>query len=94
MYVLNRGGPEAVGRLELKRVCVCTADEGYIGEWGTGGTEDGQFWWPSAIARDGDGRLYVADEALQRINVFESRRRVHPLLGRNRRRPGANQPPR
>ena len=72
MYVLNRGGPESVGRLELKRVCVCTVDEGYIGEWGTGGTEDGQFWWPSGIARGQDGRLYVTDEALQRVNVFDA----------------------
>ena len=70
MHVLNRGGAESVTRLDLKRVCVCTSDEGYIGEWGTGGTEDGQFWWPSAIARTDDGRLYVADEALQRIIVF------------------------
>ena len=72
MYVLNRGGPESVGRLELKRVCVCTVDEGYIGEWGTGGTEAGQFWWPSGIARSHDGRLYVTDEALQRVNVFDA----------------------
>ena len=71
MYVLNRGGPESVGRLEHKRVCVCTVDEGYVGEWGTGGIEDGQFWWPSGIARAGDGRLLVTDEALQRVNVFD-----------------------
>ena len=71
MYVLNRGGPESVGRLEHKRVCICTVDEGYIGEWGTGGTEDGQFWWPSDIARAGDGRIFVTDEALQRVNVFD-----------------------
>ena len=51
MYVLNRGGPESVGRLEHKRVCVCAVDEGYIGEWGTGGTADGQFWWPRGIAK-------------------------------------------
>ena len=70
MYVLNRGGPESVGRLELKRVCVCTVDEGYIGEWGTGGTGDGQFWWPGGIARDAEGKLYVTDESLQRVNVF------------------------
>ena len=70
MYVLNRGGPETAARLNHKRVCVCTADEGYIGEWGTGGTEDGQFWWPSGIARDKSGRLFVTDEALQRVNVF------------------------
>ena len=71
MYVLNRGGPESVGRLEHKRVCVCTVDEGYIGEWGTGGTEDGQFWWPSDITRAGDGRIFVTDEALQRVNIFD-----------------------
>ena len=71
MYVLNRGGPESVGRLEHKRVCICTVDEGYIGEWGTGGTEDGQFWWPSGIARAGDGRTFVTDEALQRVNIFD-----------------------
>ena len=31
MYVLNRGGAESVGRLELKRVCVCAVGERYIG---------------------------------------------------------------
>ena len=71
MYVLNRGGPESVGRLEHKRVCVCTVDEDYIGEWGSGGIADGQFWWPSGIARASDGRLYVTDEALQRVNIFD-----------------------
>ena len=71
MYVLNRGGPETAGRLEHKRVCVCTVDEGYIGEWDAGGLDDGQFWWPSGIARSPrDGRLYIADEALQRVNIF------------------------
>ena len=72
MYVLNRGGPESVGRLEHKRVCVCAVDEGYIGEWGTGGTEDGQFWWPSDIAKGADGRIFVTDEALQRVNIFDA----------------------
>ena len=72
MYVLNRGGPESVGRLEHKRVCICTVDEGYIGEWGTGGTDDGQFWWASDIARAADGRIFVTDEALQRVNIFDS----------------------
>ncbi len=72
MYVLNRGGPETTARLNHKRVCVCTVDEGYIGEWGHGGIDDGQFWWPSGIARGADGRLYVTDEALQRVNVFDA----------------------
>ena len=72
MYVLNRGGPETALRLNHKRVCVCTVDEGYIGEWGTGGTASGEFWWPSGIARDEAGRLYVTDEALQHVNVFDA----------------------
>ena len=72
MYVLNRGGPESAGRLEHKRVCICTVDEGYIGEFGTGGTENGQFWWPSGITRDANGQIYVTDEALQRVNIFDA----------------------
>ena len=71
MYVLNRGGPETAGRLEHKRVCVCTVAEGYIGEWGTGGYDPGQFWWPSGIARARDGRLFITDEALQRVTIFD-----------------------
>ena len=71
MYVLNRGGPETAGRLEHKRVCVCTVAEGYLGEWGTGGYEPGQFWWPSGIARARDGRLFITDEALHRVTVFD-----------------------
>jgi DNA-binding beta-propeller fold protein YncE len=70
MYVLNRAGPETAIRLPYKRVTICTAEEEYLGEFGTGGTGKGEFWWPSSLAFDGDGRLYVADEALQRISVF------------------------
>ena len=57
MYALNRGGPESIGHLEHKPVCICTSDEEYIEEWRTSGTEDGQFWWPSEIARAADGRI-------------------------------------
>lgn len=70
IYVLNRAGPELAVRLPYKRVTICTADEEYLGEFGTGGTGRGEFWWPSSLAFDGEDRLYVADEALQRISVF------------------------
>ncbi|PKB65183.1 MAG: hypothetical protein BZY80_00790 [SAR202 cluster bacterium Io17-Chloro-G2] len=70
LYVLNRAGPETPIRLPYKRVSICTVDEEYLGEFGTGGTESGQFWWPSSLAFDGDERLYVSDEALQRISIF------------------------
>lgn len=70
MYVLNRAGPEVGIRLPYKRVTICTVDEEYLGEFGTGGTGQGRFWWPSALAFDSQDQLYVADEALQRISIF------------------------
>ena len=73
LYVLNRAGPEIEIAFSWKRVSICTLDEEYVGEFGTGGTGDGQFWWPSSMAFDRDEQLYVADEALQRITIFSKR---------------------
>ena len=70
LYVLNRGGPETAIRFPYKRVTICTADEEYLGDIGTGGAENGEFWWPSSLAFDSDDRLYIADEALQRVSIF------------------------
>ncbi len=70
LYVLNRAGPETPVRLPSKRVSICTLDEEFLGEFGTGGTGDGEFWWPSSIAIDSQDRVYVADEGLQRITIF------------------------
>ena len=38
IYVLNRAGPETTVRLPSKRVSICTLDEEFLGEFGTGGT--------------------------------------------------------
>ena len=73
MYVLNRAGPEVSSRLPNKRVTMCTVDEEYLGEFSSGGVEDGQMMWPSSIATDRDGNVYVSDEALQRITIFDAR---------------------
>ena len=75
LYVLNRAGPEVSQRMPYKRVTICTADEQYLGEFSSGGVEDGQLMWPSSIAIDRDGNVYVSDEALQRITIFDSRGR-------------------
>ena len=72
MYVLNRAGPELPIRLPYKRVSMCTVDEEFLGEFGTGGTGPGEFWWPSSLALDSQNRIYVADEALNRITVFST----------------------
>ena len=71
LYVLNRGGPETPIRLPYKRVTICTAGEEYLGEFGTGGSGSGEFWWPSSLAFDSAGRLYIADEALQRVSIYD-----------------------
>lgn len=70
IFVLNRAGPETPIRLPSKRVSICTLDEEFLGEFGTGGTGDGDFWWPSSIAIDRQDRVYIADEGLQRVSIF------------------------
>ena len=76
MYVLNRSYDY---RPDGKRITICTVDEEYIGEFARGVTDvgeaeasssDGSLIWPTAIAIDSEGRVYVVDELLNRISVF------------------------
>ena len=71
LFVLNRAGPDVAGRMPNKRVSVCTVTQDYLGEFSTGGTEDGQMLWPAAMAIGQDGHLYISDEALHRISIFD-----------------------
>ena len=71
LYVLNRAGPEIGSRLAYKRITRCTLAEDYLGGFSSGGTADGQLWWPNSLAFDRDDLLYVADEALNRITIFD-----------------------
>lgn len=72
LYVLNRAGADISVRMSYKRVTICTIDEAYHGEFSTGGNGDGELMWPASIAIDRDGHLYISDEALQRISVFDN----------------------
>ena len=54
-----------------KFVVKCTIDEGYLGAFGSYGTEEGQLTWPNALAVDRDGNVYLSDEWLQQISVFD-----------------------
>ena len=71
LYVLNRAGSETELRMPYKRVTRCSLDEEYLGEFSSGGTEDGQLMWPVAIAIDADRNIYISDEALHRISIFD-----------------------
>ncbi len=88
MYVLNRAGPELPIRLPYKRVSMCTVDEEFLGEFGTGGTAIGEFWWPSSLAFDSRDRLYVTDEALNRITIFSTTGEVLDTWGEEGSAPG------
>ncbi len=78
MYVLNRSYDY---RPDGKRITICTIDEDYVGEFARGVTTqgdgeptdmDGAIIWPTAIAINSEGTVYVADEAINRISVYSS----------------------
>jgi DNA-binding beta-propeller fold protein YncE len=71
LYVLNRAGSDIELRMPYKRVTMCTLAEDYLGQFGSGGAGEGQLMWPVAIAIDADERLYISDEALHRISIFD-----------------------
>ena len=75
LYVVSRGYEPLVAAM---RVTICTVGEDYIGVFGQGvavgetpGPEaDGSMVWPTAIALDKDGNVYLTDEWLNRISIF------------------------
>ena len=75
LYVVSRSY-EALAY--SRRVTICTINEDYIGQFGIGVTvgetpdpeADGSIIWPTALALDKDGKVYLADESLNRISIF------------------------
>ena len=75
LYVLSRSYE---ARPDGKRVTLCTVGEDYITEFGRGvstsqahaDAADGAFMWPTAIALDRAGNVYVSDEWYHRISIF------------------------
>ncbi len=79
MYVVSRSYDY---RADAKRVTICTVGEDYIGEIGNAerlgsgqmdpgeNVADGSLVWPSSIALDRQGNVYIADEWLNRISIF------------------------
>ena len=70
IFVLNR-----IGGLNVRgiRIQICTFDEDWLGEFSTGpGTGDDQFKVPVCMAFDAHDNLYVTDEVLNEVKVFDS----------------------
>ena len=75
IYVVNRGYGSLgnPGRTRAVRITVIKlADDGeeFINEFGVYGDGPGQFMWPTSIVVDKDVNVYVCDEYLHRINIY------------------------
>ena len=68
VYVINRSPMHRLGI----RVGICDLLHGWYGEFGSDGKANGQFTGPAAITHDSNDRIYVADEELNRITVFNA----------------------
>ena len=53
-----------------KRVTLYDINSEFYGIYGRFGEGIGEFKWPSAIAEDQQGNVYITDETLNRINIY------------------------
>ena len=72
LYVLNRAGSDVAERMVSKRISICTVEEDYFGEFAYGGAARGQMMWPCAMVMSAEGKLFVSDEALHRISIYDT----------------------
>ena len=83
VYVLNRGTEGIAGGRPLEpngymarvgkyTIGTVAGDEEFVAEYGKYGSADGQFIWPAAIALGSQENLYIADEWLNRISIFDT----------------------
>ena len=54
------------------RIGICDLESEYFGDFGSYGTGDGQFVWPTSLGFDGQDRLYLADEHNHRVTSFDT----------------------
>ncbi len=68
IFVASRSNTTA---LDIVGIQIATIDHDFFGQIGEYGRDVGQMIWPSALALDADDNLYLADDMLQRITVFD-----------------------
>jgi sugar lactone lactonase YvrE len=64
------------------RVLVLDAEGNLIQQFGSEGSEDGQFSFPNSIAVDGAGNIYVSDSNNGRIQAFDPQGNLRWKIGR------------
>ena len=48
-----------------------TGEEEFLGEFSRYGSGDGQLIWPAGITADKEGKIYLTDEWMNRVSVFD-----------------------
>lgn len=70
IYVVNRSYESRSDGTRINMFRLGDDGEEYITEFGSYGERPGQFLWPMSIALDKDVNVYVSDEYLHRITIF------------------------
>jgi DNA-binding beta-propeller fold protein YncE len=70
LYVVNRSNSFQALQGAV-RITVCNIEGEYLGEFGSYGTEDGAFVWPTGIDVDSQGNVYLADEHRNDVQVWD-----------------------
>ena len=68
IFVASRSNTTALNIIGIQMV---TRDHEFFGQIGEYGTNPGQMVWPSALALDGEDNLYLADDFLHRVTVYD-----------------------
>jgi DNA-binding beta-propeller fold protein YncE len=70
-YVVNRGSENNFGSRISKVSIGAPGEENVLDEFCRYGTGEGQAMWPNSVALDKQGNVYVSDDWLNRIEVFD-----------------------
>ena len=73
MYVVNRCATEQEINHPGIRVVMTNMEEDYLGSFGGYGEGAGKFVRPTSVALDSRQNVYVSDEWLQRISIFDKK---------------------
>ena len=78
IFVASRSNTTA---LDIVGIQMATIDHEFYGQIGGYGSAPGQMIWPSALAMDSDENLYLGDDFLHRITVYDRDGQVQSTWG-------------